>query len=90
MILKTCFIFASVKYDYVFDTEKIDRNYDDEAYGYWIVPLKDDAFFEVNILKEMVKGEWVWSLRGYVAYYDSTEQTGPTSCKQIDFSVWNM
>lgn len=87
MKLKTCFMFGSVKYDYVFDTENLDRNYDDEAYGYWIIPLEEDSYLEVNILKELVNGEWSWSYRGYVAYYKNTEQTGPSSSTQIEFSL---
>jgi len=77
----------SVRYDYALDTEKLDRNYNDEAFGYWIIPLEGETFFEINILKELVDNEWNWSLRGYVAYYESTEQVVPTACKQIGFIV---
>ena len=87
MILTTSFEIEGVRHDYKLDTKRLDRNYDDEGYGYWIIPLEEDSYLEVNILKELVNGEWSWSYRGYAAYYKNTEQTGPSSSTQIEFSL---
>ena len=87
MVVRTVFEMNVVKYDYTLDTDRLDRNYEDEAYGYWIIPLEGESFLEINILKELANGTWIWSQRGYAAYYETTEQTGPTSCTQIDFTV---
>ena len=87
MVVRTAFEMNGVKHDYTLDTNRLDRNYDDEAYGYWIIPLEGESFLEINILKELANGIWNWSQRGYASYYETTEQTGPTSCTQIDFTV---
>lgn len=87
MIVHTEFKLNGVEHNLELDTVKIDRNYDDEAYGYWIIPLEGDSFLEVNILKELVNGIWSWSLRGYAGFYETTEQIGPTECVQIGFKL---
>ena len=87
MIVHTEFELNGVGHKLELDTVNLDRNYDDEAYGYWIVPLEGESFLEVNILKELVNGMWSWSLRGYAVYYKSTEQTGPTETVQIGFEL---
>ena len=40
-----------VRYDMTFDTNEIDRNYDDETYAYWVIE-RNGKFFEVNIWKD--------------------------------------
>lgn len=51
MIYKTKFNAFGIEYQFVLDTDDIERNHEDESYGYWIVE-KDGHHFEVNIWKE--------------------------------------
>ena len=51
MTFRTSFIMFGSRYEFLLDTESIDRNYDDEFYAYWIVE-RDGKYFEVNIWKD--------------------------------------
>lgn len=50
MILDTPFIAFGKEYKLALDTKKLDRNYDDEDYAYWIVET-NGKIFEINIWK---------------------------------------
>lgn len=61
MILTTTFTAFGKSILLVADTDKIDRNYNDESYAYWVVEDQEDPekVYEVNIWKE--NGEFTTS-----------------------------
>ena len=71
MLLLAKFYYDGFNYVFPLDTKRLDRNYDDEDYAYW---LKTSAgrFFEINIHKtQEVDGEF--TDKGWVKCY-KTEQ----------------
>lgn len=73
MIVTTTFNYGDYIYNFRLDTEKLDRNYNDEPYAYWIVVEKNIRLFEVNILKTAeVDGDF--TNVGYVKCYDSIDK----------------
>lgn len=71
------FIYGGVNYKYIHPYNKLDRNYDDESYAYFLehIPNTECGLFEINILKE--KGEDMMIEDGYVAIYSAIEQIAP-------------
>jgi hypothetical protein len=71
------------------DTDNFARNYEDENYSYWLVEEKDsnsEAYFEINMMWHINEnGERVMDMRGYIAYYESSDANKPTWCKQCYF-----
>lgn len=51
--------------EFELDTNKLDRNYDDEDYAYWIVKDKRGYMHEINIYKDE-KGEFLMEGKDYV------------------------
>lgn len=51
MLLETTITALGETFSARFDTEKIDRNYDDEEYAYWVIE-HSGHYYEVNIWKE--------------------------------------
>ena len=73
MIVITKFNYGDYIYNFRLDTERLDRNYNDEPYAYWVVVEKNIRFFEVNILKTAeVDGDF--TNKGYVKCYDSIDK----------------
>lgn len=73
MIVYTEFKYGGKTYNFTLDTERLDRNYNDEPYAYWVVVEKNIRFFEVNILKTAeVDGDF--TNKGYVKCYDSIDK----------------
>ena len=59
--------------EFELDTNKLDRNYDDEDYAYWIVKDKRGYMHEINIYKDE-KGEFLMEGKDYVWFdYDDFE-----------------
>lgn len=78
MIIQANFVYKGKSFQYSRSQKKLDRNYDDESYAYFVEPIADteDGFFEINILKsEEVKG--VLQEEGYTAVYSSTDHVMP-------------
>lgn len=71
------------------DTDNFARNYEDEYYSYWLVEEKDsdsEAYFEINMMWHINEnGERVMDMRGYIAYYESSDANKPTWCQQCYF-----
>ena len=51
MILETTITAFGETFKVNLDTEKLDRNYDDEDYAYWILE-HSGHYFEINVWKE--------------------------------------
>jgi len=51
MTFRTSFIMFDRRYEFLLNTDNLDRNYSDEAYAYWIVE-RDGHFFEIIIWKD--------------------------------------
>ena len=51
MTYRTSFILFGTRYEFMLNTENLDRNYDDENYTYWIVK-RNGKYFEINIWKD--------------------------------------
>lgn len=67
MILKTTAKFPRETFEFLLNTDKFDRNYDDEPYAYWIGE-QGNWVFEINILKtQEVNGNL--TNEGYVKRY---------------------
>ena len=77
MKIQSNFIFEDKTYHFLRSVKDLDRNYDDEPYAYFIEPRTntEDGFFEINILKNGNGG--TLKKDGYIAIYESTEQTFP-------------
>ena len=75
MKIQADYIFEDKSYHFIRSVDDFDRNYDDESYAYFIEPRTntEDGFFEINILRND-DGD-VLQENGYVAVYDSTDQT---------------
>lgn len=56
MEYKAHFMYLGEEYHFTLDTQKFDRNYDDENYAYWIVK-KNGHYFEINVWKKDDCGE---------------------------------
>ena len=70
------------------DTEKLDRNYDDEPYAYWIVKDKHGYIHEININKDE-DGEFLLTGVDYVWFhYSSFENCDTADVEEyIEFEV---
>ena len=77
MKIQANFVFENKAYHLIRSISDFDRNYDDEAYAYFVEPRADteDGLFEINILKDGDGG--ALKKEGYVAIYESIEQTAP-------------
>ena len=86
MIVTTTFRYGGV-YNFTLDTDNLDRNYNDEPYGYWIVEERYGKLFEINILKtHEVDGDFTNA--GYVKCYDNLDDfydDEPTETIDITF-----
>lgn len=86
MLVTTTFNYGGVC-KFVLDTEALDRNYNDEPYGYWIIEGRYGEIFEINILKtQEVDGDFTNA--GYAKCYDSIEEFDndePTEIIDITF-----
>ena len=51
MVFKAEFSYLGVDYCLPLNTDKIDRNYNDENYAYWVVE-KNGRYFEINVWKD--------------------------------------
>lgn len=70
MRVTTTFNYGDYTYNFGLDTEKLDRNYNDEPYGYWIAEERCGKIFEINIIKtHEVDGDFTND--GYVKCYDN-------------------
>lgn len=59
--------------EFELDTERLDRNYDDEDYAYWLVKDKYGYMHEINIYKDD-KGGFLMEGKDYVWFdYDDFE-----------------
>lgn len=69
------FEYKGKKYRYKCPFRKLDRNYPDEEYAYFLRKRKelDYGFFEVNILKNPTTMQLI--CKGYVAVYDNLDHT---------------
>lgn len=86
MVLKTTAKFSRETYEFLLDTNKLDRNYNDEPYAYWIVE-RGNWVFEINILKtQEVDGNL--TNEGYVKRYidiDAFDEDEPLDTADVTF-----
>ena len=97
MKLKTSFIYQGKTLTFSLDTELADRNYADEPYLYWLVPVpetqKDECgeqpFFEINLWKDGPIGHFKLSNEGKVDMYEHSDDMRPQWEQEITFEYDN-
>ena len=74
--------------EFELDTNKLDRNYDDEDYAYWIVKDKRGYMHEININKDK-DGNFLMDGMDYVWFdYGDFEDGAPADVEEhIEFKV---
>lgn len=78
MDIQANFVYKGKSFQYSRPQYRLDRNYEDEGYAYFVEPVEktEDGFFEINIHKtKEVNGELVED--GYTAVYSSKNQICP-------------
>ena len=100
MKLKTTFNYQGKIYTFNLNTENADRNYPDEPYMYWLVPVPgaqknvdgECPFFEINLWKEFndcrCRG-YSLSQNGCVFKYNYTDDMAPAWEQDITFEYDN-
>ncbi|MGM9826506.1 MAG: hypothetical protein ACI3Z8_08750 [Paludibacteraceae bacterium] len=75
--IQATFEYEGTRYQFTCPYNKLDRNYDDESYAYFLesIPNTEDGLFEINIVKaeetNLMKEE------GYVAVFSAIEESVP-------------
>ena len=88
MIVQATFDYCSKHFDFCRPVLKLDRNFDDEDYAYFLeeIPNLYWALFEINIIKDadnhLLKND------GYVSVYLNADDTSPDEIVSASIRFW--
>lgn len=87
MTFYTKFTMFGKQYSFLLNTDKLDRNYSDENYAYWVFE-HDGHYFEINIWKDKeIDGEFTTNgkVYGFIDYENLMEAGDCDEEKEISF-----